>query len=155
MGFLGHHRDCLANDPKERDQLWDALGARHGVYLCGHDHLYVRRKEPDSANRWVLELVVGDAGAPPYEYDHSALNANYDRHVVPTDLFINAGGARASEHNTGGHPMYFGYLVITVDGSKLEGQWRAFTNFDVVKNAGPVPPEEPKFEALDTFTWEQ
>jgi hypothetical protein len=155
MGFLGHHEDCLANVPKERDELWDALGAKHGVYIAGHDHLYVRRTAPDRANRGVLELVVGDGGAPPYPYDHAGLNANYDRHVVPTDLFINGVVTNTAPPNTGGYPMYFGYVVITVKGPKLTGEWRALTNYDTVALAFAPPPAPPRFETLDRFTWEK
>jgi hypothetical protein len=149
--FIGHHTDCLANVPAERDALWDALGEKGGVYLSGHDHMYVRHWAPDCANRPVLELLVGCAGAPPYPYDKAGLNLNYDRHVVPTDLFVNAGGDPTA--NTNGYPMYFGYVLITVDGSKIRGQWRAFTNYDTKHLAGLVAPEEPAFETLDAFSW--
>jgi hypothetical protein len=155
MAFIGHHEDCLANTPKERDDLWDALGAKHGIYISGHDHMYVRRQAPDSANRPVLELVVGDGGAPPYPYDHSPANANYDRHVVPTDLFVNAGGRNATAHNTNGYPMYFGYVVITVNGPKLTGEWRALTNYDTTSMTFAAPASPPKFETLDRFEWPQ
>ena len=151
--FNVHHLDCLASFPEERDALWDALGARGGIYLSGHDHLYVRHVAPDSQGRPVMELLVGCAGATPYPYDHRAVNALHDRHVVPTDLFVNAvpGGVP----NTRGLPMYFGYVLITIDGTRLTGQWRAFTNYDTRTFIGPTPPELPHFETLDTFSWEQ
>jgi hypothetical protein len=153
MAFFGNHTDCLANAPAERDALWDALGARHGVYLTGHDHMYIRREAPDIANRPVLELVVGDGGAPPYPYANSKLNVNYDRHVVPTDKFVNAGGPNAATQNTNGYPMYFGYVVVTVKKSKLQGEWRAMTNFDTKTMTFNSTAEPPKFEALDKFVW--
>lgn len=149
--FIGHHLDCLANFPEERDSLWDALGAKGGVYLSGHDHMYVRHTAPDSANRPVLELVDGCAGATPYEHDNEALNADYDKHVVPVSQFVNA--KPGLESNTRNLPMYFGYVLVTIDGAKMTGQWRAFTNYDTESFSGPVPPEPPKFEALDTFSW--
>jgi hypothetical protein len=149
--FVGHHTDCLANFPAERDALWDALGARGGVYLSGHDHMYVRQTAPDSAGRPVLELVVGCAGASPYEFDNLGLNANLDRHIVPVNQFVNAKGAKVP--NTNNFPMYFGYLLVTVDGPRLTGEWRAFTNYDTRTFTGPVPPEQPRFETLDTFAW--
>ena len=31
--------------------------------------------------------------------------------------------------NTDDLPMYFGYVLITVDGDKLSGEWRAFVNY--------------------------
>ena len=149
--YIGHHTDCLANFPDERDSLWDALGARGGVYLSGHDHMYVRHTAPDSAGRPVLELVVGCAGATPYEYDNNGLNAAYDRHVVPQLQFVNAKPGKVP--NTHDLPMYVGYLLVTVDGARMTGKWRAFTNYDTKTYLGPVPPEQPRFETLDTFSW--
>ena len=49
--------------------------------------------------------------------------------------------------------MYFGFVLITVDGPKITGEWRAFTNYDTTTSTGPVAPEQPKFETLDRFTW--
>ncbi len=158
--WMGHHKDGLVNVPAERDALWDALGARGGIYLAGHDHMYVRRTAPDSQNRPVMELVAGCAGAPPYPYDHAALNGKYDRHVVPKALFINASAKDDSEkevkdktsvkvRNTKGYPNYFGYVLITLDGNKLTGQWRALTNFNLKKWELEG---KPKFATLDTFT---
>jgi hypothetical protein len=149
--FIGHHLDCLANFPEERDSLWDALGAKRGVYLSGHDHMYLRHTAPDSSNRPVLELVDGCAGATPYEYDNAALNAGYDRHVVPTCQFVNA--KPGAIPNTRGLPMRFGYVLVTVDGAMMTGQWRAFMNYDTNTYSGPTPPEQPRFETLDTFSW--
>lgn len=149
--FIGHHLDCLANFPRERDSLWDALGAKGGVYLSGHDHMYLRHTAPDSTNRPVLELVDGCAGATPYEYDNEALNAGYDRHVVPVNQFINAKPGKVP--NTHNLRMYFGYLLVTVDSAKISGKWRAFTNYDTNTFSGPVPPEHPRFETLDSFSW--
>jgi MFS family permease len=62
--FIENHVDCLASAPKERDALLDALGAKGGVYFCGHDHFYIRAQAPDSAGRLVTELLVGSGGAP-------------------------------------------------------------------------------------------
>ena len=157
--FIGHHTDGLSSAPAERDALWDALGEKGGIYMAGHDHLYVRRTAPDFLNRPVLELVVGCAGAPPYAYDNAALNDKLDRHVTPTELFINAkpasrlaGSGKSSLYqNTGGLPNYFGYMLVTVDGLKLTGVWRALTNYDMKewRMTG-----KPRFETLDTFTQE-
>jgi len=146
MAFIGHHTDCLANAPAERDALWDALGAHNGVYLCGHDHMYVRRTAPDSKNYPVLEMVVGCAGAPFYPDDHEALNAQYDRHVVPTDLFVNAGIAGK---NTDGLRPYFGYVLFTIDGNKCTGEWKALVNYDYKNWEAPA---QPQCVTKDTFT---
>ena len=149
--FIGHHADCLASAPAERDALWDALGARGGVYISGHDHMYVRHTAPDIAHHPVLELVVGCAGATPYPYDNAAMNAKLDRLAVPVDEFVNAKAGGVP--NTNRLPMYFGYVLITVDGDELHGAWRAFTNYDTTTFTGPKPPEEPRFETLDRFSW--
>jgi DNA repair exonuclease SbcCD nuclease subunit len=149
--FIGHSTDCLANAPGERDELWDALGERGGVYLCGHDHLYVRCEAPDAKNNPVLELVVGDGGAPSNPYDKAALNGKYDRQVVPTDRFVNAKGE--PDGNTGHHAMYFGYALVTVYPDRLEGEWWALTNYDTGNLATSIPPAKARFEKLDSFTW--
>jgi hypothetical protein len=172
--FIGHHKDCLANVPEERDDLWDALGARGGVYFGGHDHMYVRQVAPDRKGRPVLTAVIGDAGASPQYYDNSGLNAEIGRKVVPKTYFLNAkpdtGERTATEkaeeakakgaasfgpkvENTNGLPMYFGYLLITVDGPKISGEWRAFVNYDAKTMTPPPAGEAPKFEVLDRFTW--
>ena len=172
--FIGHHTDCVANVPEERDALFDALGEKGGVYLAGHDHMYVRQVAPDRAGRPVLTLVVGDAGAPSQLYDNSGLNAEVGRKVVPKNFFVNAKPdtgevAKADDdaakkaptapakgpkvENTHGLPMYFGYVLVTVDGEKISGEWRAFTNYNTKTSTGPVAPEQPKFETLDRFTW--
>jgi hypothetical protein len=149
--FIGHHHDCMASFPAERDALWDALGERGGLYLCGHDHMYVRHTAPDAAGRPVMEIVAGDAGATPYAFDSAGLNAQLDRHVVPTVQFVNA--KRGAVPNTGNYPMYFGYVLVTVDGDTLRGEWHAFTNYDTTTFTGPSAPEAPRFETLDRFTW--
>lgn len=170
--YIGHHTDCLANVPAERDALFDALGEKGGVYLAGHDHMYVRQVAPDHAGRPVLTLVAGGAGAPPTFYDNSGRNARVGGKVVPQNLFVNAkpdeGGVATPDddagkkaaaadgpkvENTDGLPMYFGYVLITVDGAKISGEWRAFTNYNTKTSTGPVAPEQPKFETLDRFTW--
>ena len=170
--FIGCHVDCLANVPEERDALWDALGEKGGVYFAGHDHMYLRQVAPDRANRPVLTLVAGDAGAPPQPYSNSGLNTEIGRKIVPQNFFLNAKtspdeaekgeGATTKAvvvakgpkvENTNGHPMYFGFVLITVDDPVITGEWRAFTNYDTKTSAGPVAPEQPKFETLDRFTW--
>ena len=121
MAFPGHHTDCLADAPAERNALWDALGEKGGVYLSGHDHLYVRRSAPDSAHRPVFELVVGSTGAPPYPYDSALKYEGGEEPYIPKTLFVNAkvaSGAKAAgaNQNSGGLPGYFGYVVVTIDG---------------------------------------
>ena len=153
MAFPGHHTDCLADVPSERNALWDALGAKGGIYMSGHDHLYVRRTALDSAHRPVMELVLGCTGAPLYPYDDSLRSAKDNEPYVPTEQFINAkvggGGSGPLKKNTNDYPQYFGYVLITVDGGKLTGEWRALTNYDAKTWSLNG---EPKFEALDTFT---
>jgi hypothetical protein len=149
-GYIGMHTNGLVNVPEERDALFDALGEKSGVYLCGHDHMYVREEAPDSHNNPVLELVAGDAGAPPYGYTNFWMNTNYDRHVVPKTLFVNAKDVTSNTHH---YPMYFGYVLVTVYLDRLEGEWWALTNYDTTKLSTEAPAAEPKFEKLDSFTW--
>jgi hypothetical protein len=153
MAWTEAHSDCLANAPAERDALWDALGAKHGVYFCGHDHIYARRTAPDSNGNPVTEIVVGCGGAPEYYPTKSDLNASIDKHVVPTVQFINAGLDKSNVylegHNTDCLPPYFGYLLITIDGDTAKGEWRAFVNYEDKDKTAPAVPE---FKTLNTFT---
>lgn len=146
--FIGHHTDCMANAPAERDALWDALGKRHGVYMCGHDHMYVRHTAPDSAGNQVLELVVGTAGAPFYPLDRADQNARYDKGIVPKVLFVNAASHKRANKNTNAYPPEFGYLVVTVNGKKAVGEWKGFVNYDYSHWAAPA---NPVFKTLDRF----
>lgn len=143
--FFGHHTDCLASDLEGRDQLWNALGARGGVYLSGHDHMYIRHWAADKDNHPVLEVVAGCAGAPLYPYDHATLN-----HQPPTDLFVNAAKPTSNSH---AYPACFGYVLITVYPDRLEGEWWALVNYDTTRLATALPPDDPKLERLDSFTW--
>jgi len=146
--FIGHHTDCMANAPGERDALWDALGARHAVYMCGHDHMYLRHTAPDSKGNQVMELVVGTAGAPFYPLDKTLENAKYDREIVPTVQFVNADLDLGVNKNTNDNPPEFGYLIVTVNGKKAIGEWKGFTNYDY-KNW--IAPAHPVFKTLDRF----
>ncbi len=148
--FIENHTDCLANAPRERDALWDALGAKHGVYLCGHDHLYLRCHAPDADGHQVTELIVGSAGAGFYPRDekHEAMNEKLDRDVRPDVDFINGKVEHGVSANTDQRPAAFGYLVITVDGNRATGEWKAFTNYDADHWSAPATP---KFETWDRF----
>jgi hypothetical protein len=178
--FIGNHRDCLASVPDERDALWEALGDKGGVYLAGHDHMYVRQTAPDRKGREVLTLVVGDAGAPAQMYGNSGLNAEVGSKVVPHTYFVNAkpfGSPPTTEEvasaekakkegkappvppfgpkveNTDGLPPYFGFLLVTVDGNRIRGEWRALVNYDSKTSKWTTKAATPKFKTLDRFSW--
>ena len=120
---------------------------------AGTDHVYVRRRAPDTRGNLVTELVVGCGGAPWYYPTNSKLNASIDKHVVPTVQFINAALDKSNTYpegrNTDGLPPYFGYVLITIDGDTAKGEWKAFVNYD---DKGKIAPAVPKFKTLDTFT---
>jgi len=137
--FVEQHTDCLANVPAERDALWDALGPRHGVYFCGHDHFYLRAEAPDARQNTVMELVVGSGGAGFYGHDNEGRNATLDRGVVPQTQFFNGKGSEKP---------YYGYLLVTVNGNQATGEWKAFTNYDDTTGTAAG---DPKFEVLDRF----
>jgi hypothetical protein len=40
-------KSSMTNDPSSRDALISALGAHHGTYFTGHDHLYLRASVSD------------------------------------------------------------------------------------------------------------
>lgn len=178
--FIGNHKDCLANVPDERDDLFEALADKGGVYLAGHDHMYVRQTAPDRKGRDVLTLVVGDAGAPAQVYGNTSLNGQVGSKVMPKTHFVNAkpfaapptdeelaNAAKAAKEgkappapplgppvpNTDGHPMYFGYVIVTVDGDKLTGEWRALVNYDSRTSKWTDATGKAKFETLDRFAW--
>jgi Calcineurin-like phosphoesterase len=112
------HSDCLANDPDSRDALVHALGTHHGVYLAGHDHMYVRGYMTNDAGDKVPSFVVGTGGGGNYDYTpFDAVKAGYtgtDRYVVEKTLSSSA------------NPT-FGYLLVTVhaDGT-FSAEFRGF-----------------------------
>jgi hypothetical protein len=143
--FILHHTDCMANAPIERDDLWDALGSKGGIFICGHDHMYVRCTAPDAAGNDVTEIVSAAAGAPLYPYDNKKLNEKIDVRVVPEDKFVNAHGGTP---NTNGLPAYFGYTLVTIEGDTATFEFKAFKNYDYKKW---VAPEEPDFVTIDRW----
>lgn len=148
--FIVGQSDCFANAPAERDAMIDALGPKHGVYMCGHDHLYYRNHFPDAVGNSVLEFRSGAAGAPFAARGNEALNAGLDRHVVPTMDFFEGAPADGSG-NTNGLPPRFGYLVITVDGNTATGDFRAFMNYDYT--TWSMTGATPVFQTLEHFTF--
>jgi 3',5'-cyclic AMP phosphodiesterase CpdA len=62
----GRPKSSMANDPKSRDALISALGAHHGAYFAGHEHLYLRANVSDGRGHTVHELIVGTAGRNNY-----------------------------------------------------------------------------------------
>ena len=146
--FAYVHQDCLDAAPAERDALWDALGTKGGVYFCGHDHVYVRARIPSRAGPPVTQFIVGCAGAPHYAGKEEEEHEGAPQPGRAAVQFVNGALDGKQNHNTGGHPPYFGYLVIAVDGRSATGEWKAYVNCD--EKAWAVP-EHPEFKTLDTF----
>lgn len=110
------HPNCMANDPDSRDALVAALGAHHGAYLCGHDHMYLRGTAFDGQGHTVPELVVGTAGGRIYDY-------------APDKVSDYKGPDAFSVEKVYGdsNKPYFGYLVVTVyDNNTWSGQFKGF-----------------------------
>ena len=149
--FIMHHKDCMANDPVGRDQVLDALGSRHGggVFFAGHDHGYWRTTVKDADGHRVPELIVGCAGAPFYLGDNVGLNAVLGRGEVPAQWFVNGRVPDVGPNpNTGDLPAMWGYLICTVEGRRLTGEWHALTNGDPQTFTVEGTPH---FEIFDTF----
>lgn len=113
------HRDCLANDPDSRDALVHALSKHNGVYLAGHDHMYVRgTMMTGTGGDRVPSFVVGTAGGGNYDYAPFDVMANgysgpYNFNVLKT--------ISSSTNPT------FGYLLITVySNNTWKAQFRGF-----------------------------
>ncbi|MCM0081635.1 metallophosphoesterase [Geomonas sp. Red32] len=97
--FSVMHEDNLSCNTATRDALWDAIGANNGrMYFCGHDHLYDRGEMADAAGRPIRQMLVGNGGAPFYNYS----GGYRDSKLKPEKRIISKPG----------------YLVVTIDGRK-------------------------------------
>jgi hypothetical protein len=112
------HPDCLANDPDSRDALVDALAAHNGVYLAGHDHMYVRAYVENGKGQRVPAFVVGTGGGGNYNYGpFDAVAAGY----TGPDTYHVAQHVSSSANPT------FGYLLVTVyTDNTWSGEFRGF-----------------------------
>ena len=148
QAFIVDSTDCFVNAPAERDAMIDALGPKHGVYLCGHVHMYYRNHFPDAHTNTVLQFISGAGGAPVSAHTKEDLNAALDRHVVPTLDFFNGAPADGSG-NTGGLLPKFGYLLVTIHGNTATGDFRAFMNYNWP--AWTMTGTTPEFQTLEHF----
>ena len=119
--FVGHNPSCLANAYDERDALLDALGPKTGIYLTAHDHSYARQTAPDSYGHLVNQLMVASAGAGWYDLDQIGVNASIDHGIIPTTVFFNG---KTTATNTNQISQKNGYLLVTIDGNTLLGEWK-------------------------------
>jgi 3',5'-cyclic AMP phosphodiesterase CpdA len=100
------HEDNLSCNGSSRDALWNAIGSHNGrMYFCGHDHLYDRSEVMDAAGNRVQQVLVGNGGAPFYNY-----TGGYDdKRVKPQKRVLSKPG----------------YVVVTVDGTTVSVQMKA------------------------------
>ena len=122
--FGVYHKDNLSFYPEERDQFWDAIGKGGGrVYFCGHDHMYNRAVIADNAGNKIREIVVGTAGGSPRTWSGQYLDARVKGEYAKDNLY--------------------GYVLVTIDGSKATIQWKAITEVQ----------EGNAWQVLDTFSY--
>jgi len=99
------HRDNLSCNSSSRDALWNTIGAHNGrMYFCGHDHLYDRGEVMDADGNSVQQVLVGNGGAPFYNYS----GGYADKRVKPHKRVLSKPG----------------YVVVTVDGARVSVQMK-------------------------------
>jgi hypothetical protein len=106
------HRDNLSCNSAIRDFLWKSIGANNGrLYFCGHDHLYDRGKITDPAGNNIQQVLVGNGGAPFYNYS----GGYADKRVKPQKRLLNKPG----------------YLVVTVKGAKISAELKTLDDYKI------------------------
>jgi hypothetical protein len=100
------HPDTMANDPDSRDALVTALAAKNGVYLAGHDHMFVRSFMDNGSGGKVPSFVVGTGGGGNYDYA-LATSIDYSGYTGKASYTVQ------KTFSSSANP-YFGYMVITV-----------------------------------------
>lgn len=98
------HPDTLGNDPDSRDALVQAMAAKNGAFLTGHDHMFVRATVSNGSAK-VPQLLVGTGGG-----------GNYDFGVFNTYSAGYKGATTYNAHKSFSNSKnpYFGYVIVTV-----------------------------------------
>jgi len=121
--FEAGHRDNLSFYPEQRNRFWDSIGKAGGkIYFCGHDHFYNRALIYDSNGNPVWQIIGAPAGGKLRKW---------------SGTYKESGRVKCEYYNSD----YHGYILVTVDGTKVKVEWRALT--DASTN---------KWQVLDTFT---
>ena len=110
--YAVHHKDCLASEPKARDEFVNIFLKNKGVcFFCGHDHLYDHSKINLPAGEF-HQFVCGTAGAPLYKWDGKYQDKRVQN--VKSDVA-------------------FGYMVVKIKGNKAELTMKAWDKHGKLK----------------------
>ncbi len=108
--FRALHRDCLDNQPSERDAFWAGIRNAGGrTYFCGHDHFYDHTRIDDGdgdPGNDLHQYIIGSAGAPPY-------------HWSPPYPGVNSYYTVEQWH----HAENYGYTLVEIDGLDVTLTW--------------------------------
>jgi len=124
--FGVYHKDNLSFFAEDRDRLWDAIGKAGGrVYFCGHDHMYNRSVIEDSAGNSIRQIVTGTGGGSARTWSGQYLEPAIVKGEYARD-------------------NVYGYILVTVDGSRATIQYKAVTEGTA----------EHTWQMLDTFSYD-
>ena len=133
------HKDSMGNDPDSRDALLQALAAKNGTYMAGHDHMYVRGTVMDGTNK-VPAFVVGTGGGGNYDY------ASYD---VVANGYTGKSRYNVQKSVSSSANPTFGYMLVTVySNNTWSAEFRGF-NFNKWNDATNVALTP--FTVMDSF----
>jgi len=106
------HPDTLGNDPDSRDALVLAMAAKKGVFLTGHDHMFVRATVTNGSAK-VPQLLVGTGGGGNYDFGvFNTYSAGYKGTTTYTP----------ANHFSNSKNPYYGYVIVTV---YADNTWKA------------------------------
>ncbi len=107
--FSVKHKDCLDDNPQQRNEFLDSITQEGGrMYFCGHDHFYdhISADHDGDASNDIHQFIVGTAGAPIYSHNGKYSGDNEPYKITPV--------AGAMKH---------GYLIVSVDGADVTTTW--------------------------------
>ena len=107
--FSVKHKDCLDDNPQQRNNFLDSIMQEGGrVYFCGHDHFYdhISADHDNEPGNDIHQFIVGTAGAPLYSHDGKYAGDNAPYTITPI--------AGAKKH---------GYLIVSVNDAQVITTW--------------------------------
>ncbi len=118
------HKDNLSFYPEKRDLFWDSIGRAGGkIYFCGHEHLYNRALIQDSNGNSIWQIISSTGGGELRKWSGTYKEKSRVK----------------CEYNNND---YHGYMLVTVQGSKVKVEWKALIN-----------PSASEWQILDTFNY--
>jgi hypothetical protein len=123
--FKVWHRDCLADNPNERNTFWKSIKAEGGrIYFCGHDHFYNHARiddNDDDPSNDLHQYVVATGGAPLYgwEGDYDGDNGRWRPH----EIF---------------HEKQYGYVLVEINGLDVTLTWKHRTAAGVYESTEDI-----------------